>query len=48
MMNLLKDSYHAWEATYAARGQQSEKVNIGLDGKPVGVKPGCERRVVAI
>jgi hypothetical protein len=45
---LLKDSYHAWEATYDERGQQSEKVYIGLDGKPVGVKPGCERRVVVI
>lgn len=22
---LLKDSYHAWEATYDERGQQSEK-----------------------
>jgi hypothetical protein len=37
---LLKDSYHAWEATYDERGQQSEKVYIGLDGKPVRVKPG--------
>ena len=45
---LLKDSYHAWEATYDERGQQSEKVYIGLDGKPVGVKPGCDRRVVVL
>jgi hypothetical protein len=28
--------------------RQSEKVYIRLDGKSVGVKPGCERRVVVI
>jgi hypothetical protein len=37
---LLKDGYHGWEATYDEHGQQTAKVFIGLDGKPVQVKAG--------
>jgi hypothetical protein len=37
---LLKDGYHGWEATYDERGQQTAKVYIGLDGKPVQIKEG--------